>query len=711
MNDAVATEDFADLRRFFAPASIAMIGATEDQSKFGGRCMKALMGFGFAGQIFPINPKRDTILGHRCYASIDDVPVVPDHVGIILPAHAIAGALEACGRRGVPFATIYSAGFTETGTDEGRRLQDELRATAQRTGIRFMGPNCNGLINYVHKVALTSTGLLNRAQPPAGDIAVVSQSGGAGQINTMWRAQEAGLGISYQVSSGNDADLDILDYANFMLESPETRVVLMLAEHIASGPRLRRLAQRAAAARKPIVMIKAGRTEAGSRAAASHTGAVTGSDAVFEAAMRQLGIIRAVDTPELYEAAMLLRRGRLPAGTGAAALSVSGGNLVMVADLGATLGLDFPPYEAATQARLTALLPGFSGARNPTDLTAAAIASATIYTDVARTLAQDAAVDTLVPIVTLAPKHDLEAIAALSEASAKPVALLWTGHCLDDASMVPATLVARGHAVYRDALPCLRAVAHAARYAAFLDRTATPERPAGIDRAAAIRLVRAAGASFSGAEAKALLGLYGLPFPAESLATSAEMAVQAAAAIDGPVVLKIESADIPHKTEAGGVMLNLRGAESVRAAHDAILASARAYKPDARIDGVLVQEMVQGGQEMLLGTVRDPTFGPVLVVGFGGIHVEVLRDVAFRLPAIDREEALAMLKDLRMFKLLEGVRGAPPADMEALLDTIVRMSWLAQDLGAEGLEIDVNPLVVLPQGRGVRALDALVLRA
>lgn len=701
-----------DLTRFFAPRRVAFVGATEDLGKFGGRCVRQLIDFGFEGEIYPVNPRRDTIFGLKCYPSLADLPAVPDHVGIVLPASATTAALEACGQLKVPFATVFASGFGETATPEGLALQQGIVAAARRGGVRFMGPNCNGLVNFVDKFALTSTATIRGPRRPAGDIAIASQSGGVGQVNVMWRAQDAGLDVSYQVSCGNDADLDLLDYMTFMVEDPRTRVVLAIAERLSDGAKLRALAERAGALDKPIVMIKIGRSEAGSRAAASHTGSLTGADEVCDAALRQLGIIRVEDCNELYEAAMLLRRGRRPRGPRAAATSISGGNLVMLADLGGGLGIEWPEYGPATQAKLRERLPGFVAAANPTDMTAASIGSADIFATVSGIIADDPAVDVLIPVLTFSPAAEIKAVAAVSAASEKPVALLWTGRTIDDSALTPARLVAEGHAVYRDALPCLKAIRAAVDHAAFRSRLGrpAPTRPAGIDVNAARALVADGAGPLSEHRSKALLVHYGVAVTRETVATDAAAAVAAAASIGGPVALKIQSADIPHKTEAGAIRLGLTGADAVRAGYDAVCAAARAYRPDARIEGVLVQEMVTEGQEMLVGIARDPTFGPVLTVGLGGIFVEVLKDVAFRLPPITPDEALEMVRGLRGFPLLAGARGQAAADLDALADAVARLSWLAIDLDDRVAEIDVNPLRVLPRGQGVRAVDALVVR-
>ncbi|MBO9353537.1 hypothetical protein GG851_05980 [Bordetella petrii] len=703
--------DFPDLTRFFAPRRIALVGATEDLSKFGGRCMRQTMDFGYTGAIYPVNPRRATVFGLPCHRSIAELPEVPDHVGIVLPATAVPQALEECAARGVPFATVFSSGFGELGTEAGRAMQQRIVQQAREGGIRLMGPNCNGMVNFVDGFALTSTATIQGKRRPAGDIAVVSQSGGAGQVNVMWRAQQAGLGISYQVSCGNAADLDLIDYAWFMLESAATRVVLMLAERLTDGDRLRRLASRADALGKSIVMVKVGRTEAGSRAAASHTGAITGADDVCDAALRQMGIVRVDDCNELYETAMLLRQGRTVAGRGAAATSISGGNLVMVADLGASLGLEWPEYTPHTRERLAQALPGFGSAANPTDLTAAAIGQDGAYEQAARAILADPAVDVMIPVLTIASAADIRTMARVAAASEKIVPILWTGCASDDPALTPETLVAEGQAVYRDALACLKAVRRVMDHGEWRRRQgeAPAARPAGTDAAAARQLLARAGGPLSEHQSKALLACYGLPLTREYLARSEDEAVRCAATLEGPVVLKVQSADIPHKTEAGAIRIGVQGGAAVAAAHRDILQSASRYCPQARIDGVLVQEMITGAREMLLGVSRDATFGPVLAIGLGGIHVEVFKDVVFRMAPLSPAEARRAIMELRSAALLHEVRGQPAADIDALVDCVVRVSWLAADLRDSLAELDINPLCVLPDGRGARVVDALAV--
>ncbi|MGE0314306.1 MAG: acetate--CoA ligase family protein [Lautropia sp.] len=704
---------FPDLRRLFAPRSVAYIGATEDLRKFGGRCIRELIDFGYRGPIYPINPKREQVFGYPCHASVDALPEVPDHVGIVLPAQQVPDAVEACAARGVPFATVFTSGFAEMGTSEARALQARIVEIARAGNLRLVGPNCNGMVNFVDRVAMTSTAAIRGPRRAAGDIGVVSHSGGAGQVNVMWRAQEAGLGISYQISCGNDSDLDLLDYMAFMVDDPGTKVVLALAERLSSGEKLRALAAKAAALGKPIVMVKVGRSSAGSRMAASHTGAITGADDVCTVALEQFGIMRVDDCFELYEAAMLLRRAVLPKGPRLAATSISGGNLVMVADLGGTVGLEFPAYEARTQQSLRDLLPGFGVASNPTDLTAMAIGRDDVFTSVCRALHDDDNVDVVMPVLTFSPAADVRSLAAFAADAAKPVAFLWTGPCSDDPALTAASLVSSGIAVYRDPLPAMKALRTAVRYQACQARLRDPDvpvRPSDLDRATCERYLERATGTMNEHESKAVLATYGLRAAREAVAQIGGDAVRIARTLGGAVALKVLSSDLPHKTEAGAIALDVTGDAAVGQAFDRVIDAARRYRPDARIDGVVVQEMVTGGAEFIVGVSRDETFGPVVTVGLGGVHVELFRDVAMRLPPIGPRDALEMLRSLRAFPILEGTRGSSPLDIDALVDAIVRVSWLAVDHRSVLVELDVNPLRVLPRGHGVRVVDALIVR-
>ncbi|VTU33577.1 succinyl-CoA synthetase subunit alpha [Variovorax sp. PBL-H6] len=699
------------LHRFFAPRSVAFVGATEDASKFGGKCFANLLNFGFGGRVMPINPKRDRLFNRPCFASVDKLPEVPDHVGIALSGSAALDVLEQCGRLGIPFATVFSAGFSETATPEGEREQARLQQICRDTGIRVMGPNCNGVISFVDRFALSSTFAISGGHSPHGDIAIASQSGGAGQINVMWRAMQSGLGISYQVSSGNDADLDLLDYIDFMVESESTKVVLVVAERISSGERLRKLALKAAALDKPIVMLKVGRSAAGSAAAASHTGSITGADEIADAALEQWGILRVHDTEDLCEFARLLRRKNRPRGRNVAAASVSGGSLVIAVDTANDYGLEWPPLSDACGTRLQQQLPNFGKTSNPLDLTAAAVGRDDALVVVGQVILEEEHIDTFVPVVTMTKRVEFDALTEMATTGAKPTVVLWTGSCVDDSSLRLSDLVRQGVPVFDDTRRCFRAIAASAWLA-----TAREKLLAGAqDVAAPVRsldpsvlsLLRAG--ALTERESKALVATYGVAVTVEALATTADAAADVAMRIGATVALKIESPDILHKTEAGAIRLGLASPDAVRAGFAEVMDAAKRYAPQADIRGVLVQEMVPPGIELLLGLVHDPVFGSVVTVGHGGIYVEVMNDVARRVAPVDVATAHDMLQSLRIWPILAGTRGQAGYDAEAVVGAIVALSRLGVDYGPTIREIDINPLVVQHKGQGVRAVDALVI--
>jgi len=701
-----------DLTGLFAPRSVALVGASDQGARFGTRVFRQLLNFGYEGNIYPINPRATELFGRTCYPNLAALPETPDHVGIIVATERVFDVLEECAARGVPFATVYSAGFAESGTDEGRARQAKLVAFARRTGMRIMGPNCNGVINFVDRFAMASTGAIGGPRKAAGNVGVVSHSGGLGQITVMWRAQEIGLGISYEASVGNEADLDSIDFARFMLRSPATDVVLMAIEGIRDGAKLIALAREAAEREKPIVVLKFGRTAAGTRAAASHTGTIAGADDIYDAAFRQFGMIRVNEANELYEMAVLLRTRRWPKGRRSASAAATGGNIVQLADVGEQLGIEWPDFAPETQTKLDALMPGYGKVSNPTDMTSLATGEPEAFRRALNAIAEDPSVDIVAPIFAFVKREDIERGADFVRNCVKPAVMLWIGGCTDDAQFGARDLVAAGVPVYRNATPCLRAVRAAADFGALVAAhkagSNKPVRPADTDVQAARRLLEGAAGKLTEREAKQVLAAYGLPTTREHLARSADEAISHARTLGGPVAVKIDSPDIQHKTEAGAIRLAVQGDEAVRRAYDEVLAAARRYAPNAKLNGALVQEMAPKGTEMMLGILRDPVFGPVIAVGLGGVHVEVLRDVAYRIAPITPEEAAKMLRELRSYKLLEGVRGAPPADIAALIATIVRLSWFAHDFAERVSELDINPLLVFERGKGVVAVDALI---
>lgn len=701
------------LAKLFSPDSIAIVGASPDFARYGSRVLQYTKAFGFRGDVWPVNPRYDEVMGYRCFPTLRDLPAVPDHVGIAVAHEHLVKVLDDCAGLGVSFATIFTAGYSELGTEEGRIRQAYLTDFARETGIRILGPNCNGVINWHRRFSLAGTAaVVGTEGHPAGRVAIVSQSGGGGAVNVMYRAIQAGIGISHHASCGNEADIDMLDICDFLIGDPDTSIILLFAERISDGAKLADVGARAATAGKPILVQKLGRSEAGSKAAASHTGSLTGRDDVHDAAFRQLGLIRVDDPRHLYQAAMMFLQDRPLEAEGVSAVSASGGNVVLAADLGERFEIDFPEYSTDTRARIAKFVPGFINFSNPSDLSPQVISNASNFQGVMEGIAADPSIGVLLPILTLSPQKDAKQVLAVARALDKPVAVVWSGGCTDGPSPLTDRLE-DGVPVYRDieaAMMSTRALIDHARIVKRFAISGRPPRPSGMDPRKARAIIAAAPAGpVNELLSKQVLAAYGIPVVRETLAASSEGVRAAIQGFSGPLAAKILSPDILHKTEAHAVMLgvNPRDAE---AAFETIKANARSYNADARIDGVLFQEMVPQGLEMILGLSTDPTYGPVIALGLGGLLVEAFRDVALRLPPLTPEEADEMIDELRSAVLLGPLRGSPARDRAALRDVLVRFSWLASDLADLVEEIDVNPVIVGFEGSGLIAVDALLCK-
>lgn len=700
----------ATLVPLFEPKSVALVGAGPDFSRYGGRVFHFLQAFGFQGAIWPVNPKYADIRGVPCFPSLKDVPGRPDHVGIAVAPERILASLRDCADLGVKAVTVFSSGFGETGKPENLALQDQLVDFVRAHGIRMLGPNCNGIINWQNRLSMGASATILEEKGRPGNIGIVSQSGGLGQVNVMWRALRAGLGISYQASCGNEADIDVIDVAEFLVDDPGTKVVLMAIEGIKSGDRLRLVAEKAARAGKPIVMLKLGRSEGGRRAAASHTGSMTGADEVHDAALTQMGVLRVDDAQHLVHAAMLFQQGRQLTAEGVASVAVSGGCLALLADQADRFGLRFPEYGPETQKILAGIVPSFLSVANPTDLSVEVLGQKDGLKRVLAAVADDPDVGILMPTITMTPKRDLDVYLAATRDSTKPAALIWSGGC-SDAPWTETDHMLEGVPVYRDVDTGLRAAGLLVQHAAFLRQFAAREslqRPEGVDRDAARRFLSAAAPVLTERESKQLLAAYGLAVTREALAATLAEAVEHFRSLGGPVAMKIESPHIAHKSDSGGVRLGVISEAGVADAFVAIMAACAGAEPAARLNGVLVQQMVPPGVELILGCSSDPTYGPVIALGAGGIFAEFVGKPVLRLPPLAPDMARAMIDALPNRKMLDGVRGLPSADLARLVDTVVRFSWLVADLADVIGEVDINPLIAGPGG--AVAADALVVR-
>jgi acyl-CoA synthetase (NDP forming) len=707
-----------DLTPLFRPRSVALIGASDDPTKIRGKILAQLVKGNYPGRIFPIHPTAKTIQGLPAFAAIGAAPGPIDLALIAIPAESVPATLLQCAAAGVRSALVFSSGFAEEEGGAHRALQDQVREIARETGMAVAGPNSVGMLDLAQPLAATFSPAIDfaalpglRADPTRRRIGIISQSGGLG-FALFNRGLKRNLAFGTVINTGNEADLDACDILDFMLDDERTGCVLMFVEAIRRGRRFVALAERALALDKPIIVAKIGRSPAGTRAAASHTASLTGSDAVHDAIFRRYGVIRADDQDDMLDiagACMLCPR---PRGKRVGIVTISGGVGGWLADTLEQHGLEVPEFSAALQSEIRQFLPSYGAAFNPIDITAQAIGNDHRLRSIA-VLEAAAEIDAVAVVSSLAADtrmvHEKAALAELVARRRKPI-LFYSYPLPSDQSRsdlaeigVPCYTSLRG--------PALALAALADRGAASRDlarRTETPSDP--VARASALRRLDAAADILCEYESNEILAAYGIaPLPS-LLAKDAAAAVDAAAALGYPVALKIQSPDIPHKSDSGGVVLGLADAQAVREACTALLARIAANLPAARLHGVLVQKMAPSGLEMIAGTVDDADFGPLLTVGVGGIHVEVLGDVATVPLPVDARAAAALLDRLRGARLLGPLRGAKPRDRAAFAALLVRLARLQGDFAGRIATIDLNPVKLHDVGDGVSVVDALIVQ-
>jgi acetyltransferase len=628
-------------------------------------------------------------------------------VGIVVPYNQVLEVLKECHQKGAGSAVVISAGFSERGLEDRRNLQAQLGAFAQESGIRVCGPNCLGVANVKDDIWASSSS--RGAEGLSGPIGLVCQSGASAFGPFLVRAVDHGIGYSYVVSTGNEADLDFADFARYLLDDESTRVIAGFVEGFKDARKFIEVADLAAQRGKPIVLIKIGRSELGARAAQSHTAALTGVDALYDAVFAQHGVTRVQDYDELLEVSQLLAYAPRPKKPGVAVVSHSGGVSSLTADMCGQAGLVLPPLSDHARDGINGVLKGFGWAANPSDVTG--FANSESFPEIMDYLSNEPEVGTLV-VASAGADSQAEQVIAQRDRSDKGVVFMWTGS--RSATDGLARLKAAHIPVFYVPDKLARGLRSLLDYHTWRDRRLA-EGPARVppqdhqQRLTVARLRDLGHLTLSESESKQMVAAWGVPVSNDVRADSADAALAAARAIGYPVVLKVDSPDIPHKTEARVVRLGLRDAREVEAAFAQVMANATAYNPRAAINGVLVQEMVSDGVEVIIGVSYDNQLGPVLLFGTGGVLVEVYNDVALRLCPITRSEALRMVSEVKGAKLLQGFRGRPAADMDALADTLVQVSHLAVSLEGTLAELDINPLMVLPAGRGVKAVDALAV--
>jgi acetate---CoA ligase (ADP-forming) len=707
-----------NLRPLLSPDSVAIIGAAADDS-LRGRLTHQLVEHGFDGHIYPVTRSQKEVLGHQAYASVADIPEAADLAVILVPAAHVVSTIEQCAARGIPAAVVISSGFAEEKSEAAAARDLALRAIAERTGMVIAGPNSEGLVNPLRPLVATFSPVFHDPQQPllpqtskAKPIAVSCQSG-ALTFAFLSRGRDRQLRFTYQVSAGNQTVLEAHDYVDWVLDAGGADIFMCYLEGIRDAARFRAVADKAARAGKPLIVAKVGRSDAGRRAAASHTGALARAGMADDAIFRHHGIIRGEDLDHMVDVATAFAYCALPRGNRVAVITGSGGSAVWMADILSAHGLELPVLEDDLQARIMQLLPSYGSAQNPIDATAQAIGEVG-YARIVEIVRRSERIDTILLISSMAnetrAKKVADEMAELVGTTDKPI-LLCTYTTASTAAI--AALAGAGIPCYTSMPSCARAIRALVDYGAFRERLAArsaPPETAGPARQAVASALDAAGPVLTEVASKALLTHYGVPLPPEALATSEAEAVAAAATIGGAVALKVQSPDILHKTEAGAVVLGMSGEAAVRDGYRTVLARAEAAHPGAKIDGVLIQAMARRGREIILGISRDPDFGPMLMVGLGGIHVEVLKDVAFAPVPLGTAEALELLGQLKGAALLDGVRGEPAADRDALARLMVALSRFAADHADRIAEIDLNPVIVHPAGEGLTMVDALIVK-
>ena len=689
------------LGKLLDPKSVAIIGASDNHTRIGGRPLYYMLNGSFKGEVYAVNPNRETVQGVKAYKSILDVPGSVDAVVIAVPAQEVVQTVEDCAAKGVGAAVIFSSGFAEQ-DERGAAWQTQLTEISNRTGIRLLGPNCLGTFNAKTGWLATFTSSVEQYPVKPGPIAIASQSGAFGShLYTV--AAKRGIRCTYWVTTGNESDVELSECIAYYAQSDEVKVIAVYAEGARNGPGLRDALALAYKNNKPVIFQKVGRSGAGAEAAASHTASLAGSDAVYEALFRQYGVFRVDSIEELLDIALACQAGAMPKGNKIGLLTISGGAGVQMADTAEACGLDVSPMPEDQQKYLKQLIP-FAGVRNPVDVTAQALNDLSLIKKFMESMLDEGGYDAVVAFFTVVAGSKM-----LSEQlieTLRDIRIKYADVPMILSIVAPEEIVrnyeAEGYTILEDPARAVRAAAALIHFGTAFERGLGAPPPALPSTA-----LRAPEDIVGEAEARNILASAGIPMAGTHLATTKEEAVAAWESIDGPAAMKIVSPEILHKTEIGGVKLGINGAEAVADAFEAIMTAGKQHHPSANLQGVIVSEMVSGGVETVLGVINDPVFGPAVMFGLGGVFVEVLGDVTFRLAPFGLDEAHRMINEIKGIKMLYGARGAAPADIDALADALVKLSVFAAANADRFSSIDINPFIV--KEKGAVAVDALIV--
>lgn len=695
-----------NLNKLLKPTSVAVIGASEKEGFGGDVCRNILSYVEDRSHVYFIHPKRDSVFGVPCYKSISDVPENVDLMVICTSQKTVIPLLQEGAKKGVGGAVVFASGYGEVGTAEGKQNEAELIAAAKELDIAVMGPNCAGFVNYIDNVQAFA--FISAKRDRKGSVGVVSQSG---QL-CLSMMDDPGMRFSYNISAGNGKIVQMEDYMDFLVDDEDTKVVSIYIEGVKNADKFAAVLKKAAEKRKPVVILKAGRSAKGGAIAASHTGSLSGSDASFDAVLKKFGAIRVDDLEELIAMSLMLSTmKRMPEKATFASMNLSGGETGICADVGSLNGIEYPDFTEETLKKLKEQLPSYASPNNPLDMTASLSYDADLYAGALRTVMDDPNIGMVLIGYTLLLEiadpcihymyKGIEKVVQEKGGNCKPIAMIPFAENTRNPEYQE-KLFQIGVPVLPPPVYAFKLLRHLADFIAYEPETKTLELAVGHPKSEETQ-------ALSEHESKQELKVYGVPVPDEVIVTSKEEAAQFVKNHPGPLVMKVESADILHKSDVGGVKLNVCGPEAAEKAYEEIMESVTAKRPDAHINGILTVPMLDAGVEIIIGVNNDPQFGPMIMVGMGGVFVEVFKDVALYPAPLKEEEALEMLKSLKSFKLLNGYRGTEKCDIKALCQTIVAISNYAQANKDVLKELDINPLFVYPEGKGVGVADALIV--
>lgn len=692
-----------DISKLLRPRAVAVVGASEKSGFGGDTCRNILENQADTSHVYPVNPKKETVFGKKCYPTLADLPEEIDLVILCTSQKTIVDFLKQAKAKGAGAAVVYASGYSEVGTAEGKAFEKELVDAAKALDMVVMGPNCAGYINFGDDIF--SFALIGDYKGKKGNIGFVSQSGQF-CIDMMKSAE---MKYSFAISAGNSAMVQMEDYLNFLIDDSNTKVIALYLEGVKNPHKFEACLQKAMEKKKPVVILKAGRSPKGQATAASHTGSMAGSDKTYDAVFEKFGVIRADDMQDLRSTASLLATLRvLPKKPAFSAMCLSGGETAVSADTGFLHGIEYPDFSEVTLKKLNDMLPDFATPRNPLDMTAALCYDADAFASGITTVMSDPSIEmglvglTISDKVTVSNDIMFEGIRrAFEQIPDKPLAVMSFMEAARNKELV--------ERFQNAGIPVLPTTKYGFRALQHLQDFISHDT---IKREARLAIPEAHSANtraLSEYESKKLLADNGVPVDLGYIAKTKAEVKEYAEKIGYPLVMKVESNDILHKSDVGGVMLNIKSLEQAEEAYDKILANAVQHAPNAKINGILMQKMLKAGTEMIIGLNSDPQFGPMLLVGMGGVFVEVFKDAALYPVPLNHDEALHMLQSLKSFKLLNGYRGNPPADIEALTDMMVKISDFAYRKKDTLKELDMNPLFVYPKGEGVAIADALAV--